>query len=386
VKLRPAWLAAGALLLSTGLCAVAMRPSLESLGPYALGATLARLAPAALAVVAGEILCRAVRLVAMTAALGHRTPLRTALRITLLGDCAAAVTPGNSGGEPARFLALRSAGLAWSAASLTLALEFAADMLALAALLLGVVVTGDVPPVARRLGPAAAAGLIAALAVALVVVRVVPGISARLTRGFAELRAAATLLRSHRAQLCLGLVASAGHCLLRFSVLPVIAASLGIALDLRTLVVWQLLAFYALAFAPTPGGSGGVEIGFLLYFRGRVAPEQLGLLLAGWRFFSYHVSALAGGLALTRGDARGNRGAPGQHQADAVLEREVGLENVLGGKHDDVAQVEMVRGDVHAAERFGGAVGAGQLEAAGEEAGARPSREAHQDEALEALA
>src|SRR5262249_15939779 len=101
--------------------------------------------PLALLVVAGEIACRTLRLRAAGAALGSELSLAGALRVTLVGDLAAAVTPANAGGEPARLWALRRARWTCPAAPLALALELGAD-LAVLACLLGSVGTGMLNP------------------------------------------------------------------------------------------------------------------------------------------------------------------------------------------------------------------------------------------------
>ncbi len=341
---------------------------------------------AAIAVFA-EVGCRALRLASVTRAVGRPIGIPAALRVTLAGDLAAAVTPSSAGGEPARALALRRHGLSWSESALVLGLELATDLITAAAVI-AFVASGRRFPwplhVDRRL---VVWGALVALVTAVAARQVLRRAAAALQARLAGMRRALVRVRTQRGFLALGGAAAAGHAALRFSVLPVLAWAFGVGLDLKTLLAWQLVAFYGLAFVPTPGGTGATEAGFVMFFRNLVPSETLAALLAAWRFFSYYGYALIGavGAGSAVRDLRRHRGAARQDEADPVLEGQIGLEHVGRRKHDDVSEIEVVRGHVHRAQLLGRGPG-GRRE--GERSGEEPRREAtgqpRQHEALEA--
>ncbi len=51
-------------------------------------------------------------------------------------------------------------------------------------------------------------------------------------------------------------------------------------------------------FVPIPGGSGGIEWGFLQFFNGFISPSGLSSALIIWRFITYYLGMIAGGIAL----------------------------------------------------------------------------------------
>ena len=81
----------------------------------------------ALALVVGDILIRAVRLRLLVGDAWTRG-LFSAVRINAYGDAASAVTPGRLGGDPARFFALRQAGVATPPAVVALGVEHVVDL------------------------------------------------------------------------------------------------------------------------------------------------------------------------------------------------------------------------------------------------------------------
>lgn len=60
----------------------------------------------------------------------------------------------------------------------------------------------------------------------------------------------------------------------------------------------QAILNLLLPFAPTPGASGAAEFGFASLFLNIVPQSLLGIFAAIWRLFTYHLTILAGGLAL----------------------------------------------------------------------------------------
>lgn len=92
--------------------------------------------------------------------------------------------------------------------------------------------------------------------------------------------------------------ASLVHVGLRLAVLPVVALALDPGLSLSSLVLWPLVFLYGGAVAPAPGGGGAVEFGFQYAYSGTMSPAVLGGALLWWRFYSFYLYILLGGLSV----------------------------------------------------------------------------------------
>jgi len=271
----------------------------------------------ALLAVLAEIITRTVKIHWSAAAL--RIPLRfvTALRVCLGGDFGASITPSRSGAEPARFLILAEAGVPSAHALLILFTELFLEMSSLGVLCFvlasgfrgsGLVVplmTGIVGGYATIVlsvgafmyllahrnahGPppvwAGAVGLHA-------------GRWRTIQRSLRSLRTSIAALKHARlAPMAAAFVASMVHVSLRLAVLPIIALAMDPSLPLATLVLWPLVFLYGGAVAPAPGGGGAVEYAFKLALTRVMSPAVLGGALVWWRFYTFYLYVLLGGLA-----------------------------------------------------------------------------------------
>jgi uncharacterized membrane protein YbhN (UPF0104 family) len=93
-------------------------------------------------------------------------------------------------------------------------------------------------------------------------------------------------------------VASLVHVSLRLAVLPIVALALDPSLKVSTLVLWPLVLLYGGAVAPAPGGGGAVEVGFRFAYQGVMSAAVLGGALLWWRFYSFYVYVLLGGISV----------------------------------------------------------------------------------------
>jgi uncharacterized protein (TIRG00374 family) len=75
-----------------------------------------------------------------------------------------------------------------------------------------------------------------------------------------------------------------------------VALSMGIEMNYFEITAVQLILFLVVSLIPTPGASGVSEGGYLLFFRPFFG-ESIGAALLVWRFFSYYVNIIFGGLA-----------------------------------------------------------------------------------------
>lgn len=301
---------------TTGITIYLLRVGFSHPGPHPVLPLWAHVI--ALLAVLLEIGTRAVKIHWSAAAL--RLPLRfgTSLRVCLGGDFAASITPARSGAEPARFLVLAEDGVAPAPALLILFTELLLETWSLVLLCAAFLVAFH--------GQGTVLGLMTAMIGGYAVLVLAAGgaayvLSRRHSRGppppFAlavglhagRWRAVQRALRALRANLValrqaaigpmLGaFVASLVHVSLRLCVLPIIGLALDPTLPLSALVLWPLVFLYGGAVAPAPGGGGAVEFGFRYAYEGVMAPAVLGGALLWWRFYTFYLYVLLGGLSV----------------------------------------------------------------------------------------
>jgi uncharacterized protein (TIRG00374 family) len=86
-----------------------------------------------------------------------------------------------------------------------------------------------------------------------------------------------------------------------FAVAPLLMQAFGLktpGMFLQTIML-QFILFFIMAYLPIPGGSGVMELG-LFSILGFVPLQARALLIILWRFLSYHLSTLVGGIILLR--------------------------------------------------------------------------------------
>ena len=77
--------------------------------------------------------------------------------------------------------------------------------------------------------------------------------------------------------------------------------SFNFSIDITVLEVVICSSFVLLIgnFVPIPGGSGGIEFGFLQFFSSFVANSVVASALIVWRFITYYLGIIAGGVTLS---------------------------------------------------------------------------------------
>jgi uncharacterized protein (TIRG00374 family) len=266
---------------------------------------------------AGDIAVRALRLRVLLAGVEPRR-VRSAVVVNALGDAASALTPARLGGEPARFLALRSRGTPAAAAVVVLATERVVDLglaalVALAAAgLLGTRRFGDVSEylerfTSPRVVPWVAAVAVLVVAFAAVAVRFrgrIPRVGASLRDALEHARHVAGL----RLLAALGLTAVSMA--MRVAVLPLLLWGAGALRDPMTVMVGSFGLIYAQLLLPTPAGVGGVELGFVVGVAPLLPASSVAGLLLAWRVITVGVPAGLGGVLFAHSRFLGPRGAP----------------------------------------------------------------------------
>ena len=264
-----------------------------------------------------ELLARSLKLRWSAAAAGIRLPLLTALRTSLGGDFAAAITPARSGAEPARFLVLRESGLRSSNVLVILYAELFLEVFSLAAVVLAVAI------VFRHAGAVLATlvSLVGSYAV------VILGIGAlaiflsrrtthgtpptwarrlRLTGGrWRTIESALVKLRTtidsvekvDTRPAVFAFLASVVHVGIRLFVLPALVLTSVRGVPLAPLALWPLGFLYGAAVVPAPGGGGAVEIAFRAALGNAIPARLFAAALIWWRFYTFYIYILLGALA-----------------------------------------------------------------------------------------
>lgn len=82
------------------------------------------------------------------------------------------------------------------------------------------------------------------------------------------------------------------------AVAPLVLASLSQAFDWKVVMWRQMLINFLMPLVPTLGGSGGAEGLALWLFKGQARGAALGAFVVLWRFFTFYISLILGGLLL----------------------------------------------------------------------------------------
>jgi uncharacterized protein (TIRG00374 family) len=292
---------------------------------------------AVLGLVGVEILARGLKLHWSAAAIRVELRLGAAIRVILGGDFAAAITPGRSGAEPARFLVLAEAGLPAASIILVLFIELFLELVSLAIIVVAMAI------VFRGAGGVIGlmVGVIGAWVVLVGAAAVIGWyLSHRNTRGkppewarklgfkagawrrvqhaMRALRASVASLRQARPlALIAATIASAVHVAMRLSVLVVIVQSVAPETATAPLLLWSLVIMYGSSIAPAPGGGGAVEFSFKLAFASLLAADVLAGSLIWWRVYTFYLYMLLGALAAGSTVLRALRERPEELLAEA---------------------------------------------------------------------
>lgn len=85
----------------------------------------------------------------------------------------------------------------------------------------------------------------------------------------------------------------------RYSIISLLLLSLGIPPRPVLFMAFQVIIFALLAFVPTPGGAGGAEALFYVFYQSFLPANAIGLIVAGWRFITfYFLLFVASGIVL----------------------------------------------------------------------------------------
>lgn len=259
-----------------------------------------------IALVAVDLLARALRILWLLRGLGIPVKLGEALTLNAFGDAACAVTPLRIGGEPARLAGMLRAGVPASAAFVAISLEVLAAWPVIVAVML---------PLAWWIAPewwrAAIPALGSSIATAwpwLVIIALLCAAAWYLARRFttfapSRLRRPIRRVRVYWRRMPVwpvlaGIPMTLLNLASRVGILVALAATLPDPSPLGVLVFGSFMLLYAQLVVPTPSGIGLVDFGFLGGAAGALGGQGAALLLA-WRFYTSGVGLVLGsGLAV----------------------------------------------------------------------------------------
>ena len=77
-----------------------------------------------------------------------------------------------------------------------------------------------------------------------------------------------------------------------------VCMGMGINIDFIKIIVMTTYVMMIGNFVPIPGGTGGVEFGFMFFFGYHIKGGVLTAIMLVWRFISYYMAMIIGAVAL----------------------------------------------------------------------------------------
>jgi uncharacterized protein (TIRG00374 family) len=272
-------------------------------------------------------LCNGIRLKMLSKSLGYKLSLARTTQVSLVSEFGIAATPAGSGSVILRAFLMRRLGVPVGTTLSMLATDGAMDasfFILMIPLALWPVLRGS-SRVPAKIGPS----LLILLALALIVagliywfrrsrrrldrltLRPTSSLSRwrrrwrarrrlmrhRLTHALRDFRQGmSVLLRLRRSVLVAVFFMAVLQWLCRYGVLPVLLWGFGHSANPFPLFVLQGILFMAGLILVVPGGSGGIEVAFAIVMAPVIPVELIGVVLIMWRFFTYYLYLLGGGV------------------------------------------------------------------------------------------
>jgi uncharacterized membrane protein YbhN (UPF0104 family) len=259
------------------------------------------------ALVALDLVARALRMRLLAGALGHPVRLADTFAANALGDAACALTPMRLGGEPARLAGLLRAGVPATATFVAIAFEAITMWPVIAAAIVFIAyrhAPGWLATAAPRLldGLARAWVWLAILGVVSLLlfvvlrrrVRMLPRVTRRPWR-----RVRVYLRRVPVRTLIASGVLGFVNLATRTAILPVLMLLLPEPPPLGTAILGSFALLYGQLALPTPSGAGVIDLGFLAGVAGETGAQGLSLLF-WWRLYTSLIGMVLGGWVALR--------------------------------------------------------------------------------------
>lgn len=260
---------------------------------------------------------KTLRLMNWMSFLGHPFSFRQGMRITIMSELGAAVSPTLIGGEPVKAGMLYGHGVSFGESTSLTTMAAAED---LSFYLVGMPVAfvfASAFHIARlervvqddMFSQWWVYAILAAIVVVLLVVGILLRRSAAMPkfreriRGFWRefKRLYEEMIKRGKVRFAVNVFLAALHWLARYSVVSALALSLGQDINVLNVIILQWLVFAVMSFIPTPGATGGAEGIFLILFSSILSRETIGTILIGWRFLDYYFMVILALIVLTAG-------------------------------------------------------------------------------------
>nr|WP_320145389.1 lysylphosphatidylglycerol synthase transmembrane domain-containing protein [uncultured Anaeromusa sp.] len=286
--------------------------TLQSLGQFRPASLLL-----VVALSVGGLYFDAARLVRLTAIAGGRTvTLREAYQVVFGNYFLAMLTPGAAGGAFAQVLFLRRAGVPTGKATILVLvrtllsilvlflfapLVFLFDGKVLPGLSQGVLLAGSLVLLLSMLAMPVFFRTSLPDALVLLLVRRLRRVRRRrLVNLYKDVRNAVQLLGAAPGQMLLVLLQSAASLFLLYALVPALLWGLGGTGDFLTIMGRMVLLNILLYVAPTPGGAGIAEGGFVLLLQSLAAPGTVGVAALVWRVAAEYIPFGLGAVAVVQ--------------------------------------------------------------------------------------
>ena len=251
-------------------------------------------------------------------------PLTYLFKITVIGTFFNGITPFSSGGQPAQIVIMQRRNISVGESTAMLVSRFLIYQSVIT--VLGVMaIFGAYPVVSGKisnlavlsifgflinsavlfflvlfsLSPGFTAKTISVIVKILGWLRIVKNVDLAIEKSLKELgffHSSMSELMKRPLVLILASLATFAQLICQISIPYFVALSMGIEMNYFEITAVQLILFLVVSLIPTPGASGVSEGGYLLFFRPFFG-ESIGAALLVWRFFSYYVNIIFGGLA-----------------------------------------------------------------------------------------
>ncbi|VBB06852.1 lysylphosphatidylglycerol synthetase/glycosyltransferase agld [Lucifera butyrica] len=236
---------------------------------------------------------------------GERISLYQGVQVIFSNYFLAVLTPGAAGGAVAQVMFLRRAGVPTGKATVVVLVRTILSILFLLVCqpLIFFYDPGLVPWISERTLVAASTLLIAGIVAGIWLFRTrIPNyLLIRLTKKlqpdrrrriflvYRDVRGAVFLLASAPGSMLRVFVESAASLVAMYSMVPVLFMGIGAAFNWWIILGRMIFLNVILYFAPTPGGSGVAEGGFVLLFGNFLPPGTVGILAVAWRILAEYL-------------------------------------------------------------------------------------------------
>ncbi|HIU64522.1 MAG TPA: flippase-like domain-containing protein [Candidatus Avacidaminococcus intestinavium] len=271
---------------------------------------------AALAVLCVGLFFDGTRLINLTKAADEKMPIRDAVKVVLSNYFLALITPGASGGAVAQVIFMKRAGIPTAKATAVVIVRTAMSI-GFLLFLVPVILYHDYALVSKL-----PAGFVVGISIIFMLIPLLfigflntrypehwlYAATAKLSKPirrkcflwYKEFRKAAFLLGKAPLSVFKAFIESGISLLAIYSVVPVFIAGFGLDLSYQLLMGRMVLLNLLLYFAPTPGGSGIAEAGFIVLFSPLLPAGTVGIMAVLWRFVCEYIPFILGGIVCVK--------------------------------------------------------------------------------------